>query len=940
MNKVYCSVWNASTGTWVAAPETARRQSKGSARLACAVVLGSALFSAHQAMACTTVSGSVSCTGAADDFTLTTPSTATSYSITDEAVLHINDLGNISSNTHTITDGQIEITTRGAISGGTFNLSNTDAADATRANIFFTPSGSFGFANLSGTGPTSADGAILGGTFNLSGWGFINANTWNAVIGGTFNLSDDAHFHAGGVENAVFNLYDDSLLTARSINDSRITLNDSSVMDVNNTSVYDSTITLKDSSTLTFSDTSVALPGTSIKFAGANTEIDLAGTQLSIDRLTSQNVGDGRLYSSAQHGSGGIAPRVFIDGRNADPTATYKLSALLDTPTGGHDIELHFSGNVNWALQGHASNTASLFFSSNDVSEHINVRSEGFQHTLYTGPNARLTGLGSYNTLAVYGHPTNAAYTAGVISPEIGTINTSHFSMEFGGTYEATVRDAAGPGNSSRIETDTMLLQDDARVHVVAQSGAWNTQRDYEIIRVNTGFVLDPMAPQYVTAFAPANVTSNFAYLTPTVTTVLDDENDPDGPASIMLTLLRNSATPGTGKPGAGTAPGTGTTFASLANTFNQRNVANAVESLPSSHALYNYVATLPVGAPPAAFDSLSGEAHASFLSALPNLTNHAYRLPLANLRHSLNAGLNPAAVTAQVGGTQGSSGMPAYGDKPAWVELVGNWQNVDGDSNAASLDQNSAGVFAGYDNEVADGWYLGGALGYTKTDADVSARSSDADIHSYSATLYGGKAFALDTQRQLNVLAGLSYTFHDIDSERDVRALGQELKADYDAHTTQLFGEVGYVIGQPDGRFVEPFVGLTVSHLDAESFKEKGGSAALRGDDEDETLLTSSLGVRGQTTYDLGNFGAVLRGSLAWQHAFGDEQFDRTMTFADGGQDFTVRGVELDRDTAVLGVGTLVNVSANAAVSLDYEGRFASGLREHGASLKAQWSF
>jgi uncharacterized protein with beta-barrel porin domain len=41
-----------------------------------------------------------------------------------------------------------------------------------------------------------------------------------------------------------------------------------------------------------------------------------------------------------------------------------------------------------------------------------------------------------------------------------------------------------------------------------------------------------------------------------------------------------------------------------------------------------------------------------------------------------------------------------------------------------------------------------------------------------------------------------------------------------------------------------------------------------------------------------------------------------------------------------VLGLGTQLNVSANAAVSLDYEGRYASGLREHSASLKAQWNF
>jgi len=83
-----------------------------------------------------------------------------------------------------------------------------------------------------------------------------------------------------------------------------------------------------------------------------------------------------------------------------------------------------------------------------------------------------------------------------------------------------------------------------------------------------------------------------------------------------------------------------------------------------------------------------------------------------------------------------------------------------------------------------------------------------------------------------------------------------------------------------------------------------------------------------------------VLRGSLAWEHAFGDERFDRTMSFADGSQDFRVRSVSMDRDTAVLGFGTQVNLSATAALSLDYEGRFASGMRDHGASLKAQWNF
>lgn len=503
---------------------------------------------------------------------------------------------------------------------------------------------------------------------------------------------------------------------------------------------------------------------------------------------------------------------------------------------------------------------------------------------------------------------------AAVYNPGLTTETHATLTLGAGDEYIVTATD---DGRASLLAiTGNLAMNGNPTITVQAQAGAWNTTQTYDIITWGS--------TSGAGAFTNSNVSANFAYLTPSLVTNNSDKK-------LVLRLARNSA---------GGGAGTGTTFASLAQTANQRGVANAVEALPAGHAVYNYVETLPVGAPPEAFNSLSGEAHASIASGLPKLTSNAYRLPMANLRHSLNAGLNPAAVTAQVGGTQGSSGLPAFGDKPAWVELVGNWQNVDGDRNAGALDQRSAGVFAGYDNDLGNGWHLGTALGYTRTDAKVSSRASESEIDSYSATLYGGKAFALDTQRQLNVMAGVSYTFHDIDSERKVRALDQKLTAGYDAHTTQVFGEVGYLIGKPDGRYVEPFAGLTVSHLEVGSFKEKGGSAALKGDRDNDTQVVSSLGVRGQLPYEFGNFGATLRGSLAWQHAFGDEHMDATMRFVDGSHDFNVRGVSLDRDTAVLGLGTQLNVSANAAVSLDYEGRYASGLREHSASLKAQWNF
>ena len=562
---------------------------------------------------------------------------------------------------------------------------------------------------------------------------------------------------------------------------------------------------------------------------------------------------------------------------------------------------------------------------------------------------ANIIDVNSGGRLAGSGSAANVNVNAGgVLAPSLGSIlSVVNLKFDPNSTYVVTAADSDAANSSSHVQAAVNAELNGAAVQVEAQNGTWESDRSYTILYANN------------ISGTFSGATANFAYLSPTLTYTANE---------VELTLTRtttggnnpgnggntpgnggntpgnggNTPNPGGSNPG-GNNPGNGgtpITFASLAQTANQRGVANSVESLPSNHEVYNFVETLPVGAPPAVFNSLSGEAHASILSGLPQVSRHAVNLPLDNMRTTLNAGLNPVAMTAQVGGTLGSSGLPATTDKPAWVQLVGNWQDVDGDSNTADLDQHSGGVFVGYDNEIANGWYLGGSLGYTDTDSSVSDRRSDAEISSYSATVYGGKAFALDTQRQLNVMAGLSYTLHDVETERDISGLEQKLKADYDVSTTQLFGEVGYVIGQPDKQYIEPFAGLTVTYLDADGFTERGGSAALKGKGETDTQTVSTLGLRAQTGYNLGNNAALLRGSLAWQHAFEDERMERTLAFRDGSDAFAVKGVALARDTAVLGLGTQVEVSPTAAVSLDYEGKFASGLTDHGASVKVHWSF
>lgn len=227
-----------------------------------------------------------------------------------------------------------------------------------------------------------------------------------------------------------------------------------------------------------------------------------------------------------------------------------------------------------------------------------------------------------------------------------------------------------------------------------------------------------------------------------------------------------------------------------------------------------------------------------------------------------------------------------------------------------------------------------------TDSKISVSDRSSEADVSGYSATIYGGKSFQAGTG-ELKWLAGTSYTWHDISTERYAQVAGtrQKLTADYGASTTQLFTELGYALPLSSFTQIEPFVGLAWSDLRTRSFAESGGSAALRGQSGSDTQTSTTLGVRTQTDLRIGSIEARLLGTLGWRHAFGSVQPQTTMAF-DGGQSFTVAGTPIARDAALAELGAEVAVSRDATLGLHYSGQYGAGNREHTGTLNVRWRY
>ena len=341
------------------------------------------------------------------------------------------------------------------------------------------------------------------------------------------------------------------------------------------------------------------------------------------------------------------------------------------------------------------------------------------------------------------------------------------------------------------------------------------------------------------------------------------------------------------------------------------------------------------VAAARAAFDSLSGEIHASTASAM--LEDSRY------VRDAVNERLrqpgcyredDPRNALAPSENHLSSAGC--HGEMVGWMRVLGTWGHMGGDSNTAKLDRNLSGFLLGTDKQVDDAWRVGVAAGYTRSDLDAKRRNSSADVDSYhlmAYTAYQQEAFA--------ARMGVAYSWHDVESKRNVAvgAEGQRLKADYKARSAQVFGEVGYTIQTPSVA-LEPFAGLAYVNYDSDTIKEKGGSAALRGD-ADQDITYSTLGVRIGQTITLGNGSKITpRGSIGWRHAFGDTKPDADLSFINGGGSFSTQGVPIAKDSAVVEAGLDYQISQNGRLGLGYSGQLSRNDKDHAVTVSFSLGF
>ncbi|MGX9961704.1 autotransporter outer membrane beta-barrel domain-containing protein [Roseomonas sp. F4] len=382
------------------------------------------------------------------------------------------------------------------------------------------------------------------------------------------------------------------------------------------------------------------------------------------------------------------------------------------------------------------------------------------------------------------------------------------------------------------------------------------------------------------------------------------------------------------GASGVTLVPAQSRAFEAVAATPNQRAVADAAQGLAASSALRTAIGAQQTSSgAQAAFDSLSGEIHASIRGALAEETRFTRHAALDRLRSAFGG----------VGGTLPGMGDGADGAAPGaapaatfWSQAYGAWGRSGSDGNAASMTHDSGGLVVGADLPTLDGWRIGLLAGFGESGFESGARNAKGTSENTTLGLYGGRQWG-----RLGLRLGAAHTWSDLSTRRSPAFAGfsDALSSSGTARTIQVFGELGYrlelgqtALGQVA---IEPFAGLARADVKADGFTERGGAAALTGRAEETGVNYATLGLRGETRVMVGDVALGASGMLGWRHAWGDVTPDSTLRLA-GSDAFTVAGTPLARNAAV----AEANVSAALTSALTLGVSLAGQVGEDTQSL------
>ncbi len=690
--------------------------------------------------------------------------------------------------------------------------------------------------------------------------------------------------------------------------------NGASLLELTAANTYTGGTVLTSSTLLVSSDENLGAASGTLTFNGAtlvNTAAFSTGRSITLNTLNDTFQTDADLLANGVISGGGSLNKtgsgsLILAGTNTYAGGTTITAGTLQVGNGGT------TGN----LSGDVMNNAVLTFNRSDNISYGGIISgtgllnkEGAGVLALTGDSSGFGGHMFVNdgTLAISGAlggaldvlaggrlqstgTTGTTITAGTIAPgnSIGTLTVNgDYTQLPGSTYEVEVESG---GRSDQIIVKGLADIKGGTVSVIHASGYYAPGSRYTILTADGGLTgrFDTLAQNLPL------INLGLVY----------------DPTHVYLDVLR---------------------FCAMAGTRNQCAAGNGAESLGPGNLIYSAIVGLPdQESVRRAFNNLSGEGHASEKAAIIEDSRFVREAVSDRVRQAFST---DAALTQEMPG-QTLQRNPTTG-RAFWSRAFGSFGYRNGDGNASRIGRNIGGVFIGGDMLIADKFLIGIAGGYSNASYNVSqllTSSSD----NYHISVYGGTQWG-----PLGLRLGSAYAWHDLESNRNIAFAGfsDHAKANYTAHTAQVFGEIGYSLPFTIIS-LEPFGRIAYVNLDANSFQERGGLAALRSKKDNQGAAYTTVGLNAAKIFSSSDrMTTTLRGSLGWRHAFGE--MTPFSSFAlPGGSSFTTAGVPIAGNAIVMVAGMDVNIIKAATFGIYYNGQVLHNIVDNGVRANLSWKF
>jgi outer membrane autotransporter protein len=388
------------------------------------------------------------------------------------------------------------------------------------------------------------------------------------------------------------------------------------------------------------------------------------------------------------------------------------------------------------------------------------------------------------------------------------------------------------------------------------------------------------------------------------------------------------------------------TPFASVAKTYNQHSVAGALDGVgvvglsPTMSNLVTQFYWLPTrGAAQAALDSMSGEIHGT-LGMLDVQQQDAFNSSISERTGRISTGGGSGDFASNWKPVQLASAgsalpaMPARASRPLdtldiWMHGFGQFGGLENDGNASGGNFTISGLSGGLDFRLRPELLVGLGLGYSHDSADVGGPGASGGVDAYQLAGYAGY---INGPWHLDGI--FSYGFLQTDTKRyiNVGDIQQTAYGNYDGGVLSASAEGGYAVKHNRFTF-EPTLGLNYTHVSQDSFNETGAAAdgnnyGLNVNSVNMDSLRSALGARLDAQFGKKDGVQFIPGVHAgWEHEFLDQAADVNAKFIGGSGDFIARGIELGRDTGILGVALTVAFNKEIQGSVNYDARVNNNL-------------